>query len=513
MEGVASEALTSGKSNTALADLVSASQEGIYLLSEFCKNYDRDPFFDLILKKLSEYHNVEVENSLAYLKEKESQLTRIPKVLINGRSAREIVISKAHSLLTHLGMSKMLDYLENQCWWKDMISDTKSFCEMCMTFKCNQQSNQKTYGLLNSLPIPGNSWESIGMDFVGPLPESNNRHGTYDSITVVICLLTTTARLISSWINCNAHQLMELMFEEVYRHHGLPKNIISDRDTLFTSIFWGYLHKLLGTNLKMSSAYHPQTDGSTERANRTIEQMLGQCINAKKIDWVAKLPTIEFAINSARSESTGFAPFFLNSGRTPRSMIWNSAPPIEFPYHSSDPIIPIMAKSPFPLLNCKRYSTHSDSSTPAALRTVPHPYINRISDTLFIITDTFVSPIQHYTYPVAAIFACLTHDSAIPDNPAGIKDQPCLIGFNILARVYNAEACGTHCIAYYAPHPSSNPVITYGDLIQPDDWNITPAQHGIVIENPPFQQLLEDAVCNLRRKATIPSQIEKRQAI
>ena len=88
-----------------------------------------------------------------------------------------------------------------------------------------------------------------------------------DSITAVICLLTAMVRLISSWINYNAHQLTELMFEEVYKHHGLPKNIISDRDILFTSIFWGYLHKLLGTKLKMSSAYHPQIDGSTERVD------------------------------------------------------------------------------------------------------------------------------------------------------------------------------------------------------------------------------------------------------
>ena len=136
---------------------------------------------------------------------------------------------------------------------------------------------------------------------------------------------------IPSRTNYNARQLAELMFEEIYKLHGLPKNIISDRDVLFTSTFWGHLHKLLGTKLRMSSAYHPQTDGSAERANRTVTQMLRQCINEKQTDWVAKLPAIEFAINSARSESTGFAPFFLNAGRMLRSMIWNSAPANEFP--------------------------------------------------------------------------------------------------------------------------------------------------------------------------------------
>ena len=75
----------------------------------------------------------------------------------------------------------------------------------------------------------------------------------------------------------------------------------------------------------MLSAYHPQTDGPTERANRTITQMLRQCINPDQKDWVSKLPTIQFAINSARSESTGYALFFLNNGQMPRAMVWNLA--------------------------------------------------------------------------------------------------------------------------------------------------------------------------------------------
>ena len=121
------------------------------------------------------------------------------------------------------------------------------------------------------------------------------------------------------------------MFKNVYKHHGLPKYIISDRDVLFTSTFWGHLHQLIGSSLKMSSAYHPQTDGSTERVNRTITQMLRQCISSDQKDWVAKLPMIQFAINLARSASMGYAPFFLNNGRMLRVMIWNSAKSTEYP--------------------------------------------------------------------------------------------------------------------------------------------------------------------------------------
>jgi hypothetical protein len=137
--------------------------------------------------------------------------------------------------------------------------------------------------------------------------------------------------LIPSRQDYKARQVAELMFEQIYKLHGVPKNIISDRDSLFTSVFWKHLHELIGTKLRMSSAYHPQSDGATERANKTLTQMLRQCVDPKQKDWVSKLPAIEFAINSARSAATGYAPFFLNTGRMPRSMIWDSAKQAEYP--------------------------------------------------------------------------------------------------------------------------------------------------------------------------------------
>ena len=174
-----------------------------------------------------------------------------------------------------------------------MVSDTKAFCETCSTCKQSKLNNQKPYGLLNPLAVPTEPWESIGMNFVGPLPSSSNCNGIFDSITVVICLLTAMVELLPSRINYRAPELAELMFKGVYKHHGLPKNIISDRDVLFTSTFWNHLHKLIGTKLKLLSAYHLQTDGLTERANRTVTQMLRQCIDPNQKDWVAKLPAIQ----------------------------------------------------------------------------------------------------------------------------------------------------------------------------------------------------------------------------
>ena len=124
---------------------------------------------------------------------------------------------------------------------------------------------------------------------------------TFDKITVIIDLLSGMVHLVPSRQDYKAPEVAELMFSEVYKHHGLPKAIISDRDVLFTSLFWSHLHKLMGVELRMSSAYHPETDGSTERANRTVEQMLRQCIGPNQRDWVSKLPAIEFAIKIGRA--------------------------------------------------------------------------------------------------------------------------------------------------------------------------------------------------------------------
>ena len=247
-----------------MLSIVSQSLQGINLPAELHGKYKLDPAFQPIIDKPKDFRNFEVNEQLIYLKKQDQKVLCIPKIEIQGHSAREIVISEAHSMLAHLGAGKTLDYLRDHVWWKDMVSDVRAFCETCHTCKMSKPSNQKPHGLLNPLTVPSYPWESIGMDFVGPLPESGNRDGLFDSITVVICLLTSMVHLIPSRTNYNASQLAELMFEHIYKLHGLPKNIISDREVLFTSTFWGQLHRLIGTKLRLSSAYHPQSDGSTE---------------------------------------------------------------------------------------------------------------------------------------------------------------------------------------------------------------------------------------------------------
>jgi len=197
-----------------------------------------------------------------------------------------------------------------------MVKDVHAFCETCVTCQTSKSSNQKPYGLLlvNPLPVPSKPWEAIGIDFLGPLPLSKDWNREYDSITVTIDLFSGMVHLVPSKITYTAKEIAELVFAEVYKYHGVPKYIISDQDVLFTSAFWTNFNKLIGAKQTMSSAYHPETDGSTERANRTVVQMLRACIAPNQRDWVSQLPTIEFAINIACSESMQHSPFETNNG-------------------------------------------------------------------------------------------------------------------------------------------------------------------------------------------------------
>ena len=148
------------------------------------------------------------------------------------------------------------------------------------------------------------------MDFVGPFPTSKG----YDYLWVIICRLTSMVHLIPVNITVKASELASLYVKEVVRLHGLPDSIVSDRDSKFTSKFWSKTHQILGTKLLMSTVFHPQTDGATERTNRSVGQILQTSIQPNRTDWVKKLPLTEFAINSNLSSSTGFAPFELSYG-------------------------------------------------------------------------------------------------------------------------------------------------------------------------------------------------------
>ena len=238
----------------------------------------------------------------------------VPRTLHGPRKLTELVIDQAHRTIGHAGNERTNRYIHKFYWWSTLSKDVAKFCATCGMCQAVKPSMQRPVGLLHSLPIPSRPWESIGMDFIGPLPPSPEG---YNFIWVVIDRLTSMIHLVALKTSATATEVAERYLHEIVRLHGVASSIVSDRDPRFTSIFWNEVHRMLGTKLMMSTSFHPQTDGATERANRVINTVLRAVIQPDQSDWYEKLPLVEFAINSSENKSTGYAPFELNYGYIP----------------------------------------------------------------------------------------------------------------------------------------------------------------------------------------------------
>ena len=216
----------------------------------------------------------------------------------------------------HLGMDRTMERLSRVAYWPNMEKSVRDYIRTCTACQLNKPSNLKPPGLLQPLPIPTRNWDCISMDFITRLPVTNNG---FDAILVVVDRLTKMAHFLPTHTNVDAEQAARVFFQFVFRLHGLPSSIVSDRDPKFTSKFWQALFKATGSSLDMSTSRHPQTDGQTERLNRTLEEMLRAFISPDMKDWDDLLPAVEFAYNDSVQESTKFTPFYMNYGFHPRS--------------------------------------------------------------------------------------------------------------------------------------------------------------------------------------------------
>ena len=152
------------------------------------------------------------------------------------------IIEHAHKVLGHLGALRTTDYIHRWYWWPGLGKEVDQFYQSCPVCQTMKTSNKKLAGLLHSLPIPRWPWNSITMDFIGPFPESNED----DYLWVVLCQLTSMVHLVPVKTTIRALQLAWLFIKEIVCLHGLPETIVSDRNTKFTSQFWGEMHRLLG---------------------------------------------------------------------------------------------------------------------------------------------------------------------------------------------------------------------------------------------------------------------------
>jgi hypothetical protein len=232
----------------------------------------------------------------------------------NNAELRNTILDEAHKskLSIHPGATKMYQDLKQRFWWSGMKKQVAEYVASCLTCQKAKIEHQKPAGFLQSLDVPQWKWDSISMDFVVALPKTQRK---FDSVWVIVDRLTKSAHFIPVRTNYTVAKYAEIYIEEIVKLHGVPSSIVSDRDSKFTSHLWKELQEALGTKLRLSSAYHPQTDGQTERTIQTLEDMLRACVLDDQRSWDKLLPLVEFTYNNSFHASIGMAPYEALYGR------------------------------------------------------------------------------------------------------------------------------------------------------------------------------------------------------
>ena len=219
-----------------------------------------------------------------------------------------------HPLAGHPGVAKTIKQLCRRYWWPQMNDFVKRYVASCSECRRAKSTHHKPYGPLRFLPIPERPWNSISMDFIEGLPDSEG----FDCILVVVDRLTKMARFVPTVKTLDTPGLANIFLREIFALHGTPEDIVSDRGKHFVSRFWASLMQLLHIKSNLSTAYHPETDGQTERVNQILEQYLRVYVNYQQDDWVSLLPLAEFAYNNTPHSATQLSPFFANKGYHPK---------------------------------------------------------------------------------------------------------------------------------------------------------------------------------------------------
>ncbi|WOH04359.1 hypothetical protein DCAR_0623768 [Daucus carota subsp. sativus] len=239
----------------------------------------------------------------------------------NDEDLRREILDEAHNApyAMHPGATKMYNTMKSHYWWSGMKRDVAEFTAKCLTCQQVKVEHQAPAGKLHPLSIPEWKWEKITMDFVTNLPKT--RKGN-DAIWIIVDRLTKSAHFLPIRWGCTLDHLAQRYVNEIVRLHGVPISIVSDRDPRFTSRFWKSLQEAMGTRLNFSTAFHPQTDGQSERTIQTLEEMLRACVIEFKGSWDEYIALMEFAYNNHFHSSIGMAPYEALYGRKCRSPLY-----------------------------------------------------------------------------------------------------------------------------------------------------------------------------------------------
>lgn len=214
----------------------------------------------------------------------------------NSVNTRKQILETLHAsaLGGHSGQSGSIKRISSVFYWPHMKNDIIQFVQQCPTCQRTKHENLPYPGLLQPLPIPERPWLHINMDFVGGLPISEH----CDTILVVVDRLTKMGHFMAVAHPFSAKDIAQVFLDSILKLHGMPATIVSDRDKVFTSLFWKELFNLLGTTLHYSTAYHPQTDGQSERLIQCLEAYLRSMCADRPSSWILWLPLAEWWYNT-----------------------------------------------------------------------------------------------------------------------------------------------------------------------------------------------------------------------
>lgn len=290
--------------------------------------YDKDPIPSKILEAIRKQRR-QLPRKLARLRipfsacsERDGRLYVGERLFIpDHEDLRPQLLRSCHDDVAagHPGRAKTYELLSRHYYWPKMRQDIRRYIRNCYTCSRSKASRLPYQGLLQPLDTPMRKWEDIAVDFIVDLPRSRNETtGQYCRNIMVVTDRLSKQRHFIGCGSIEAKFTARLFLHHIWKHHGLPKTIVSDRGTQFTSRLWQRLCQRLGISTKLSTAYHPETDGQSENSNQILEQYLRAYVNYTQDDWVNWLPLAEFAANNHESATTGVTPFYAVYGQHPR---------------------------------------------------------------------------------------------------------------------------------------------------------------------------------------------------
>ena len=249
------------------------------------RGYEEDPIPHRVLELLARGANYSRDLTIADCSSVDGRLHYQGLFYVPDYHAFQMHLCKLHHdtpIAGHLGIGNTYELLHRSYYWPDMQGFVQQYIRHCHICKRSKSSRFKKQGVLQPLAIPEQRWQDISIDLVTGIPEV---HGC-DAILNVVDRLSKERHYIGTTKELNAEGLADLFLKHVWKHHGLPRSIISDCGSQFVSDFWKFLCKKLGVVARLSTAWHPKTDGQTERINGVMKQYLRAFINYLQDDWL-----------------------------------------------------------------------------------------------------------------------------------------------------------------------------------------------------------------------------------